>query len=303
MFTHKFLSTAVALVSLSLPSAHGLLRGSNTTSTNNSIETKGRNLAESTAKTIGFRDCLIDLSSANGYDDSLVILEEDLRCPTPEFDHAIRITASRVTLDCQGHKIEETRFQSGFGLVLEGDNIVVRNCEISGFDDGILVRSSNSIVLQNVKSINNLRDGLRRDFDLDIVSSLTILSSNFDNNGANGMYLRERTRDVTKFLVETMFLFNVTANNNEENGFFLNQFSTAKFVDVEARNNGRRGRGLITNAVNPRMELVLHSSTLCGSRSHDIAIFKRVFVNFTAQAMTCDLTSPQKEDGICSCQC
>ena len=312
MFTHQFLTTIAFILVLSLPSAHGLLKGSSTNTKTKSIERQGRNLVQQTGSTcdtdtkvkaIGQDDCGIFLSSANGYDDSLVILKEDMACPTREVsDHAIRITASRVTLDCQGHKIEENGRQFGFGLILEGDNIVVQNCEISGFSDGILVflvQSLNSIVLQNVQSINNSINGLLMDERGGILSSLTILSSNFDNNGSKGMDWEDGSN-----LLSNLFLLNVTANNNARFGFFLRStiISTAKFVDVEASNNGFDG---ITVFGDSSMKLVLHNNTYCGNgqlgfSGNDDDIGNTFIGSFTHQAITC---SKDDGKGICDCQC
>ena len=308
MFTNKFLGTAFPILALSLSSAHGLLKGSNMR-TETSMETKGRNLVEqtfgscdtdTTVKAIGQNDCGIELSRVNGYDDSRVILNEDMRC-TPEDDteSAIAITASRITLDCQGHKIEEASGRLfGFGLVLEGDNIVVRNCDISGFNNGIIILSSNSIVLENVNSNNNFRDGLksRSNEDENSISSLTILSSKFDNN----------FRGIVFFaFVSNLFVFNVTANNNFIDGFvFRETISTAKFVDVEASNNQYEGIDAFSNS---NTKLVLHNNTYCGnagqsrfSENRDIGIANLDIGSFMHHAITC---SKDGDNEICDCQC
>ena len=76
-------------------------------------QTVGSCDTDTTVKAIGQNDCGIDLSSANGYDGSLVILNEDMRCtPGDDTESAIAITALRITLDCQGHKIEKSKWVS-----------------------------------------------------------------------------------------------------------------------------------------------------------------------------------------------
>ena len=315
MFTHKFLSLVAGILALSFSSTHGLLKGSISATTKTSIDAQGRNLVQqtvgsyetdTTAKAIGQNDCGIELSSANGYDDSFVILNEDMRCTIEDDDEsAIIITASRITLDCQGHKLEDIGNGSGFGLVLLGDEIIVRNCEISSFENGIFLEASGSIMLQNVNSNNNSGDGLQMD-DGTITSSLTILSSHFDNNGDEGIELRSSQ-------LSKLFLSEVTANNNNGQGIQLMDPSTARLVDVEASNNGDEGFAAFEGL--PNTKLVLHDCTFCGNGSSffggapkDIISFTKGFGDsdfsgigsFTHQAITCD---EDDGNGICDCKC
>ena len=334
MLTYKLLTSA-AIAALSLPSTDGLLKGSIRKSDKTSIETQGRNLVQQTAgscetdttvKAIGQSDCGIELSSANEYDDSLVILNEDMICSTEDdTESAIIITASRITLDCKGHKLEDIGNGGGFGLVLLGDDIIVRNCEISSFGTGMFLESSGRFMLQNVNSNNNSGDGLKMDggdafvnfvntvFNSldpdsgDILSSLKILSSNFDNNGRAGMRLSEPT-----MLLSKLSLVNVTANSNNDSGFVLREVSMANFVDVEARNNADGGVIILPSQTNKK--LTLHSSIFCrngasffGADILDLASIARDIhdfefdgsFSFIHQAITCD----NDGIGICDCQC
>ena len=148
--------TSIIIFAFSWSPTNGLLKGPSTVKSNN--KTRQRKLMmekkdafcdnDASVKVLGSNDCNIELSSANGDDDSLIILEDDMECnfEFPSDDDApsqtaISISSSRTTLDCRGHKIIN-RGETGNGIKIEqGNNIIVRNCDISllqGYQSGVL---------------------------------------------------------------------------------------------------------------------------------------------------------------------
>ncbi|MBT3406066.1 hypothetical protein HN419_02755 [Candidatus Woesearchaeota archaeon] len=74
------------------------------------------------------------------------------------FSTAIEITENNVTLDCQGHTISGTNTLGSIGiLVSQQENIVIKNCIIQYFDEGIkIVDSLNVLIESNTIRENSL---------------------------------------------------------------------------------------------------------------------------------------------------
>ena len=294
--------TSTIIFALSWSVTSGLLKGSS--STKPSDKTRARRLMmekqgkspdqvlscenDTNIKVIGSNDCNIEMSSANGDDDSLVILQEDMFCTlgSPVVS-AIPITASRITLDCKGHKIIN-RGESGKGIsIRQGNNIIVRNCDISLFEQGIEMKSSQNVVLQNVVSHDNIRNGL---MVTDSMTDVTVLNSKFDNNGFSGFFFRSGQ------VLSDLALSAVTANNNGKFGFAFNFPVRGKLLSVEVNENGRSGIETSSEST----DLVIQDSKFCrngGGGSVDIGVLEGTVVH---QATTCTI---DQDRGICDCQC
>ena len=63
--------------------------------------------------------------------------------------NCFEIEASGVILDCDHKRIEGEGSHRGMGIVVSGDNAIVKNCKIEGFANGINVDSSSSKILDN----------------------------------------------------------------------------------------------------------------------------------------------------------
>lgn len=88
-------------------------------------------------------------------------LNSDLSCSGT----GIRIGASDILLDCQGHTITGTGFSSGAGILIQGgysipwDNIIIKNCVVDNFKWGMRIeRVTDSLFLNNTV-INSYYEG------------------------------------------------------------------------------------------------------------------------------------------------
>ncbi|MCD6550404.1 right-handed parallel beta-helix repeat-containing protein [bacterium] len=88
---------------------------------------------------------------------------------------------NNITFDCQGHKIDGIDSSSGFwsGIyVSHSNNIKIKNCNITDFEDGISVEFSSYVKLENVSSESNTGSGISI-FGTDNVSVInSILAEN-----------------------------------------------------------------------------------------------------------------------------
>ena len=234
---------------------------------------------DANVKVIGCNDCEIQLNSNDN--DSLIILEEDMECNLDiAKDAAISISSSRTTLDCRGHKIIN-RGNSGNGIVI--------NCDISLFEQGIQIASSQNVLLENIESHENIRNGL-------ILKGLattdvTVLDSKFENNDLSGVAV------VAQQQVSNLFLSGVSANKNKLFGFAFNTPVTGKLLSVDAKENLRSGidsRGESTN-------LFIQDSKFCGNSVSfgDVGVLEGTVLH---QAITCSVDQDPDID-ICDCQC
>ena len=188
--------------------------------------------------TITSSDCPIDLSSANGFDDSFIILDGDMSC-SPSNQAAISISASRVTLDCKGHTINGTNVSEPFtkrqGILLNGDNLILQNCQVTGFGTGLLLDSSSNVVLNNITSTHNVVDGLKFKSQ-STFSDITVLDSKFNDNWFGNGFEASFAASISN-----LFVSNVQGNDNGFMGFELENISNGLFVGIEALRNGEFG--------------------------------------------------------------
>ncbi len=68
--------------------------------------------------------------------------------PDTQGNGAILITGNNVTLDCRGSRLKGLS-KKGIGIVVSGENVVLRGCDISGFAVGIDVRNRGAVVFDN----------------------------------------------------------------------------------------------------------------------------------------------------------
>jgi len=61
----------------------------------------------------------------------------------------LSVTASGITLDCQGHTITTTNQNNGNGISVSGSNTVITNCRIVNFYNGIYTRTSGNLIYNN----------------------------------------------------------------------------------------------------------------------------------------------------------
>ena len=77
-------------------------------------------------------------------------LDADMTCPAT---NGINISANNIVLDCAGHSI--TGSGSGYGIYLSGNNSVIKNCKISGFQNGVYLDYASGNTISNVTANSN----------------------------------------------------------------------------------------------------------------------------------------------------
>ena len=251
-------------------------------------------------------------------DNSLYILEDDLVCNVEDAGLGLDITGTGITLDCNGKALTgfvpaDFRFSFFDGIRIRNDNIVIRNCEITGFDDGIKVGQDNAkvsnILLQNIDSHHNRFDGLEVESFRGVFSDITVFDSKFNDNRENGFKVNREIRRVANLVMS-----GVEANRNGHSGFVLGGFiETGRLVGVEANNNGSadvaetpgKRTGITIEGVEGMEDgdtnFVIQDSRACGNgdESNDLDI-RDPFNAATFQAMSC---TNDDGKGICACDC
>lgn len=155
------------------------------------------------------------------------VLAADLvNCP----GDGLRIGADNITLDCAGHAILGAG--SGNGVLLDSrSRATVRNCRISGFDEGIFVRYSTYAKLSSNSLTGNGGNGV----NLFAGSNTSLTANQAANNGNSGLSLSQ-SRDNN--------LTNNSATGNGNNGIYLSQSPGNTLAANNASGNSNDGIGL-----------------------------------------------------------
>ena len=147
----------------------------------------------------------------------------------------IQVTVDNVTLDCAGHKV--TGIGSGNGIELDGATVTVRNCDVSGFRNGILLGDAGGGLVEK----NHVHDNGTSEFSIGIggwgTSNNTIRNNLVERIGDDGIHLSEDSDNNT-----------VAGNTVIENGRFgigLRYSDTNTISGNEARSNGSAGFSIV----------------------------------------------------------
>ena len=308
MYFIKSLSS-VLLTTLMYRGTNGFLKGSSSSSFSKGKDTKGRGLSESftadaSVKVLDSSDCGIELGS--GYEEKFIVLGESMNCDNDSLRGigvAITISAPGMTLDCKDFNIQKPAdnqaTNTGVGIRVVADNIFLKNCDISGFEDGIHLGqhgtiSYKSIHLSNINSHDNTQDGL------DVRSSftdVTVVNSQFNDNDANGF--DGAGNDVVS--LTNLFLSAVEANGNGNDGFELKNIQKGLLIGVTTTGNTEDGLDLSPD----NGPLSIQASTFCDNGKQSTLgndIDGSQFSAFSHHSITCD-TQAIGIDDICDCPC
>jgi parallel beta-helix repeat protein len=170
-----------------------------------------------------------DLISGN------VVLTADIGpCPALPFgDHpaagGLEINASNTVLDCVGHIIvsDGTINSMNAGILVQADNVTVKNCVVRGFQFGIaFLHSANSSVVGNDASFNQ-EVGIEFDY-----SSNIFVSGNFVNGSVNGIYLWDSGSNtlVNNTVTRNVFGFTLVGTQTSNNTMKLNSATNSSAV-------------------------------------------------------------------------
>ena len=118
------------------------------------------------------------------------------------------INAMNVTIDCNGHAISGNSEDAKYGMNISNlEQTTIRNCDISGYYDGIISISANNSVFSN-NTLHNNTNNMR----LSGVRNVTITNNRL-YNGSYGFLLILSSSDNR--------LINNSANNHSDTGFFI----------------------------------------------------------------------------------
>ncbi|MCB0831220.1 MAG: right-handed parallel beta-helix repeat-containing protein [Solirubrobacterales bacterium] len=191
---------------------------------------------------------VIPCSSA---DDTVVLTADAQLDPSCTYTKGVEITASDVTLDCRGASVA-TEKTKGVGILIETpadqnlDQVTVRNCEVSGFLNGMKITRDGfrdladggeyDNWLKDVDLENNTVTGTKGVgiFVDGYVTYTTIRDSVIEGAGSSGIYLEAGSADNT-----------VSDNRIIDNGFGENgpdgQVESFNGVQLRVWGTGREG--------------------------------------------------------------
>ncbi len=168
----------------------------------------------------------------------------------------IQITGPGVTLDCNGHKISGSGSGVGVSVPSAGQNTTIKNCEISGFEVGIVLPGHTyDFKLEDSSVVRNTGDGLKLDHhDYRAAVRRSVIS----DNGGNGIWMVAHNYDFVvsdstldrngKSGIDAlhhnyhMRILTSSASNNREYGVRIWDWSENSYVHgVTANDNGRVG--------------------------------------------------------------
>lgn len=191
---------------------------------------------------------LIDCSHA---DERVEITVSSHLDPSCVWTRGLRITASNVTLDCQGARLYGPERQRGIEISAPTDtalsNITVRNCEIEGFLNNIRVtRDGFRALAEGVEYDNGFSNILIEDSTLKnsrgvgifvdgYVTGVTMRRLRVEGSGSSGIYLEHGSKDS---LVEDCDIVN---NGFGENGPFWQPFDNTGPSGIWYWGTGREG--------------------------------------------------------------
>ena len=99
------------------------------------------------------------------------------------------VSASNITLDCQGHYIDGDADTSGYGVIINSaayDTLTIKNCTIKEFARNLYVgASSDDIRIENSNLIAGYYDGMLTYS----VQNMQLIDSNFSGTNAYGAYI------------------------------------------------------------------------------------------------------------------
>ena len=118
------------------------------------------------------------------------------------------IDADGVTLDCQNRFILGSATANGLpptvGITVRGDNVLIENCNLVGFDKGIYAKGERNSDLQGLALWNNYIAAQQQAVDLnDLIGAVLLTGNRFNGPGVNapansrGAYIDQGVQDVS----------------------------------------------------------------------------------------------------------
>ncbi|MGV8152520.1 MAG: LamG-like jellyroll fold domain-containing protein, partial [Candidatus Nanoarchaeia archaeon] len=195
---------------------------------------------------------------------TVYVLQNDLTGLSDTVTVCFDVLADNITIDGNGKTINSGGYGLGYyGVQVNGrKNITIKNFKnISGFESGIYLYSSNDSVISNISSYSNY-------YGMDV-------SSNSNNNVFTNVNLNLNTYGVNLYSNTKNNFTNITSNSNSDYGVYLQDSTYNVFDNLTANSNSNNGIYLYNSSFNALKRIVANSniygmSAIFGSNNNTI---------------------------------
>jgi parallel beta-helix repeat protein len=188
---------------------------------------------------------------------------------TEDHDGDIVIDMDNVTLDCAGHTVTGTG--SGIGIWADfRTGVTVKNCDVSGFQDGIQLSNTASSTLVGNSAHDNSSVGIY----LNASDGNTVTDNGADDNGTFGVLLNGSASSNT-------FTGN-TASGNGGPQFSFDDSSDGNIVSNNSASGGEAGFALTSGSSNNTFSGNTATGASAGGFGNDVTTSANTFIDNTA---------------------
>ena len=178
-------------------------------------------------------------------------------------ENCIEITEEDIVLDGQGYRVNGSNQSFGsYGITVGANNVTVKNAgNVTGWQTGIQVQSSDDVTLTDNTANNNRDDGI----NVGSTSDGELTDNTVNNNGDNGIYLQNSSGND---------LIGNEANNNDVYGIWVLDESNFNdlFDNIARDNSGGEGdtAGIYLGGFDPVNNNTLVNNTATGDQTWGI---------------------------------
>jgi len=183
----------------------------------------------------------------------------------------MNISANNVTLDCQGHIIDGINVSGTQGIYVPYSFITIKNCVLTEWEGGINTYHSNSNIISNITSYNNLYAGIH----LYSSSNNTIINSTSNFNYGYGIRISHGSNNT---IINSTTNFNTwgidLSFENTTNNTIISSTSNFNIIGIEVDNfcfNNTIYNNIVKGNINYGIRL--------GSSSSSNLIYNNLFNN------------------------
>lgn len=185
--------------------------------------------------------------------DGMNLVQNTVLCAgTYNLPNGINITADNVTLDCNGASLVGSGGSNGIE-VRNYNNVTVRNCDVSSYDDGILFVDTNNAVIED-NMVHGNRDGLLHHNAAFMSAAGIVRRNKVSGCSSLGLFLQKLNNDQVYdnevigngYGIYSWYMNNSVVDNNKIEGNSQNVILASSFNN-ELTNNEVNGSRLWLN--------------------------------------------------------
>jgi len=226
------------------------------------------------------------------------------------FENCILISHPKVTLDCKGHIIDGVPL-TGIGILVMADNVTIKNCTVTNFLNGILLRGSdgstitknnltlNIFGIQIVDSDNNKISANTADLNHQIGLSCLFSTGNkferndADDNALDGLRFFDCDNNlVSANLFRSNDVFGIRLTDDSDNNTFKRNTADDSFVGISIISDSDSNK-FTANTTNLNTEEGIDDNTTGGTGDFGTD-------NFYKGNSCSGNTTPSTPAGLCS---